>query len=99
MRTIRFMTVRVGIRELRDRLSGFLERARAGESIEITDRGRPIAMLVPLPASRATVAELVASGRLRLAERTWRPGARRVNAPAGAQPPSEHVREMRDERI
>jgi prevent-host-death family protein len=93
------MTVRVGIRELRDRLSSFLERARAGESIEITDRGRPIAMLVPLPESRATVGELVASGKLRLAERTWRPGAIRVNAPAGARPPSEHVREMRDEQI
>ncbi len=97
--TIRLMTVRVGIRELRDRLSGYLERARAGEQIEITDRGRPIAMLVPLPESRATVAELIAAGKLRPADRTWRPGARRVNAPAGARLPSEHLEEMRSERM
>jgi prevent-host-death family protein len=93
------MAVRVGIRELRDRLSGYLERARAGEQIEITDRGRPIAMLVPLPESRATIAELIATGKLSLAERTWRPGTRRSSVPAGARPPSEHLEEMRGERI
>jgi antitoxin (DNA-binding transcriptional repressor) of toxin-antitoxin stability system len=38
------MAVQVGVRELRDRLSSYLERVRAGEQIEITDRGRPIAM-------------------------------------------------------
>lgn len=95
----RLMVVRVGIRELRDRLSGYLERARAGEQIEITDRGRPIAMLVPLPESRATLAELIAGGKLRLAERTWRPGASRVRVPAGARPPSEHLQDMRAERM
>lgn len=93
------MAVRVGIRELRDRLSGYLERVRAGEQIEITDRGRPIAMLVPLPESRATIAELIAAGKLSLAERTWRPGTRRPSVPAGARPPSEHLEEMRGERI
>ncbi len=96
---MRSMTERVGVRELRDRLSGYLERARAGEQIEITDRGRPIAMLVPLPESRAAVAELIAAGKLRLAQRSWRPGARRVSVPAGARPPSEHLEEMRGERM
>ncbi len=52
-------------------------------------------MLVPLPESRAAVAELVAAGKLRLAERTWRPGAARVDIPAGARPPNEHLEEMR----
>jgi prevent-host-death family protein len=93
------MAVRVGVRELRDRLSGYLERARAGEQIEITDRGRPIAMLVPLPESRTTVAELIATGKLRPAVRAWRPGTRRVSVPAGARPPSEHLEEMRGERM
>lgn len=93
------MTVHVGVRELRDRLSSYLERARAGEQIEITDRGRPIAMLVPLPESRAAVAELIAAGKLRFAERAWRPGARRVGVPAGKRPPSEHLEEMRGDRM
>lgn len=39
----------VGVRELRLRASDLLRRAAAGETIEITDRGRPVALLVPLP--------------------------------------------------
>ena len=39
----------VGVRELRQRASELLRRVEEGESIEITDRGRPVAMLTPLP--------------------------------------------------
>jgi len=42
--------VSVGVRELRQRASELLRRVEAGETIEITDRGRPVAMLSPLPA-------------------------------------------------
>jgi len=38
----------VGIRELRQRASELLRRVEAGEIIEITDRGRPVAQLAPL---------------------------------------------------
>jgi len=38
-----------GIRELRQRASELLRRVQGGETIEITDRGRPIALLGPLP--------------------------------------------------
>lgn len=38
----------VGVRELRQRASELLRRVEAGESIEITDRGRPVAVLGPL---------------------------------------------------
>jgi prevent-host-death family protein len=38
-----------GIRELRQRASELLRRVEAGETIEITDRGRPVAVLAPLP--------------------------------------------------
>lgn len=34
------MTTRVGIRELKGRLSHYLDRAAAGETIVVTDRGR-----------------------------------------------------------
>ena len=40
----------VGVAELRQRASELLRRVEAGETIEITDRGRPVAMLGPLPA-------------------------------------------------
>jgi prevent-host-death family protein len=39
----------VGIRELRSRLSELLDRAERGETIRVTDRGRPKAVLGPIP--------------------------------------------------
>lgn len=39
----------VGVRELRQRASELLRRVERGEVIEITDRGRPVAQLSPLP--------------------------------------------------
>jgi prevent-host-death family protein len=41
----------VGIRELKDHLSDYLRRARAGEWIIVTDRGEPVAELSPPGAS------------------------------------------------
>ncbi len=39
----------VGVRELRQRASELLRLVEAGATIEITDRGRPVALLTPLP--------------------------------------------------
>ena len=39
----------VGVRELRQRASELLRLVEQGETIEITDRGRPVALLTPLP--------------------------------------------------
>lgn len=39
----------VGIRELKQRLSEYLDRAERGETLRVTDRGRPKAILGPLP--------------------------------------------------
>jgi prevent-host-death family protein len=41
--------MRVGIRELRQRASELLRQVERGESFEITDRGRPVAVLTPVP--------------------------------------------------
>lgn len=38
---------RIGLRELRQHASQYVDRAAGGESIEITVRGRLVAMLVP----------------------------------------------------
>src|SRR5713226_8544616 len=42
---------KVGVRELKDHLSDYLRRARAGELIVITDRGEPVAELSPAGTS------------------------------------------------
>jgi prevent-host-death family protein len=37
----------VGIRELKSRLSEYLRRVKAGETVLITDRGQPVGRIVP----------------------------------------------------
>lgn len=51
----------VGVRDLKKHLSEYLERAGKGDVIRITDRGRPKAMLTPLPG-RLRIDEGVAEG-------------------------------------
>ncbi|RIK14724.1 MAG: hypothetical protein DCC51_15505 [Anaerolineae bacterium] len=41
----------VGVRELKLQLSKYLHRVRAGETIIITDRGKPIGRIIPEAAS------------------------------------------------
>ena len=57
------MPDRVGVRELRQNLSVYLERVIAGERLAVTERGRPVAMLVPLSPTATLVERLVAEGR------------------------------------
>jgi prevent-host-death family protein len=51
----------VGVRELKQRLSEYLDRAERGEIIRVTDRGRPKAVLGPLPG-KLRLEEGVAEG-------------------------------------
>ena len=53
----------VGIRELKTHLSRYLKKARAGETIVITDRGAAVAELRPLSPERLAAEALVAEGR------------------------------------
>ncbi len=57
--------VEVGIRELKNGLSGYIDRVRSGEEVIVTDRGRPVARLSPLDATQDRLAELVAAGIVR----------------------------------
>ena len=43
----------VGVRDLRNHLSRYLDRVRDGEEIVITDRGRAIARVLPVATERA----------------------------------------------
>lgn len=42
----------VGVRELRQEASKLLIRVKAGETIEITEHGKPVALLIPLTESK-----------------------------------------------
>jgi prevent-host-death family protein len=50
----------IGVRELRQHASRYLDRVAHGETLEVTDRGRPVARLVPITSDRW--ADLIASG-------------------------------------
>jgi|AntDryMetagUQ889_1029465.scaffolds.fasta_scaffold82992_2 prevent-host-death family protein len=56
----------IGVRELRQYASRYLARVAAGEMLQITDRGRPVARLVP-PANDSWD-ELIATGRVLVPE-------------------------------
>jgi prevent-host-death family protein len=58
---------RISVRQLRQHASVWLREVQTGESFEITDRGRPVALLAPLPQG-GELERLIASGRVRPAK-------------------------------
>jgi prevent-host-death family protein len=85
---------RVGIRELRQNASAILRRVAAGESFEVTDRGRPVAVLVKsLPSG---IARLEQEGSLRRADGDLLE-LQPLPLPPGARAPSDLVGEGRNE--
>jgi len=54
----------VGIRELRLNLSRYVARVRGGAEVIVTDRGRPVARLIPVEDDDALYARLVREGRI-----------------------------------
>ncbi len=53
---------RVGVRELRQNLSVHLRKVKAGQVLEVTERGVPVAQLAPLPRPNEPLARLEAAG-------------------------------------
>ncbi|MDR1512072.1 MAG: type II toxin-antitoxin system prevent-host-death family antitoxin [Propionibacteriaceae bacterium] len=70
----------VGLRELRANLSGYVEQVRAGRSYTLTERGQPVARLVPV-ASRSNYERLAAQGVIQPA--ASRPGVPEAPVQAG----------------
>lgn len=57
----------VGIRALKQNASAVVAEARSGETVTITDRGRPVARMTALPRSRLQA--LLDAGRARVGRR------------------------------
>ncbi len=54
---------RIGVRELRQNASKYLDRVKRGESIEVTERGVPVAVIGPVPTvKKSRVQELIDEG-------------------------------------
>lgn len=88
----------IGIRVLRQRASEYLRRVAAGETFEVTDRGRPIALLTPIPHS-SPLDRLRAAGDVEEATGSTGDFPEPVDLAPGAEPPSVRLARLRrDER-
>ena len=88
---------RIGVRELRQHATRYLSRVKAGETVEVTERGRLVALLVP-PAPGTTERErLIAMGQLVPASRPFQL-PRRVSAPADGPTTGTVLDDLRAER-
>jgi prevent-host-death family protein len=88
----------VGVRELRQRASDLLRRVENGETIEITDRGRPVALLTPAPEAGG-LERLRAAGDIDPATEDPADLPPLVDLPSGAESPSAVLALLRrDER-
>lgn len=88
----------VGVRELRQRASELLRRVERGETIEVTDRGRPVAMLAPPPDGSA-LERMRTMGEIEAARGHLGELPEPLVLPKGTARPSEVLRRLRrDER-
>lgn len=69
----------VGVRELRNNLSRYLDRVRDGEELVVTDRGHAIARMLPVGAERV-LDRLVAEGVVTPARQPKRRAGKPVKA-------------------
>jgi len=83
----------VAVSTLRAGLSGWIDRARAGEEIVVTDRGTPVARLLAVDAA-PLIDQLVSQGVLS-GPRAARPTARGVRRVVASGPVAELVSEHR----
>jgi len=63
----------VGVRELKQHLSQYLKRVQGGETLVVTDRGEPIARIVPTPPPTLPPSVLRAIEEGRMIYKPWRP--------------------------
>jgi prevent-host-death family protein len=90
---------RVGVRELRQNLSVYLDRVKEGETLEVTEHGHPVARLGPAPAPRSSVLErLLAEGRATPPSRNLDDvlAEPQIEVPAGVRSVSDALRESRE---
>ncbi len=89
---------RVGIRELRQNLSVYVKRVREdGRAYEVTERGEPVARLMPLTDRPASIIEqMIADGRITPPTAAWNDLPAPL-PPRKGKPLSQLLEEMRNE--
>jgi len=92
---------RIGVKELRQNASRYLALVKGGETVEVTERGKLVALLSPPSDSRNARDRLVADGRLiPAAAKTGRLRSARPVLVAAGEPTNEELLDAeREERL
>jgi prevent-host-death family protein len=88
----------VGVRELRQNLSVYLDRVKKGEALTVTEHGKVVAMLRPPDATGSLAERLVAEGRARRATRAIHALPRPLRL-MRTRPLSESIADDREDRL
>jgi prevent-host-death family protein len=89
---------RVGVRELRQNLSVYLDRVKGGETLEVTEHGHTVARLGPPPIEPLGPYErMKAEGRIKPATRRWEDLPPPLSSDGAGPTATEILLQMRDE--
>jgi prevent-host-death family protein len=89
------MSSTVGIRELKAKLSRYVEQVKAGETVTITERGKPVGRIVPVrPTLEDKLQQLAEAGMLSWSGRKLEPRVPSIR-PRGGRTVSELLIEDR----
>lgn len=91
---------KVGVREVRQNLSIYLDRVKGGETLTVTEHGRDVALLTPLPKTGMDVFDrLVAEGNATPPVASLRNLTRPKEGPRGLPRSEDVISEMREDRL
>jgi prevent-host-death family protein len=88
----------IGVRQLKAHLGKWLQQVKAGQTVIITERGKPIGQIVPLPASQAERMRILAAAGFvgQIGEKL--PSVEPFAINRGPRPISDLISEERDAR-
>ena len=87
--------VRIGVRELNQHTSRYIGKVKDGETVEVTEHGHLVALLVPVPRTGTAIDDLVEQGRVHPPTAAPRAFPARRRAPGRSA--GEELIAMRDE--
>ncbi len=89
----------VGVRELRQNLSRYLERVKAGEAFTVTERGEEVARLTPSARHETPLAQLIAERGASIPRGDLLQTLAPPEASAQGAPSADVLDELREERV
>jgi prevent-host-death family protein len=97
--TVTHMDENVGVRELRQNLSRYLQRVKEGEAFVVTERGQEVARLTPSERYATPLAELIAERGASIPQgKPWEL-LPLPSAPAGGPRSEDVLADLREERL